>query len=149
MFKFKYLSVVLFAAMLAGGVFVACNDKDDDPDPKKAEARAEGVKAGTEMCDCVASYPAPDPTDPKYATEEGQGQLKVDFNAYYMQLYSCLGEIHKYEKYARLKEQGEEAQTDDPLLNVFMFHDDDFKEGFLEGVGSCYDSFNALWALMP
>ena len=147
MFKFKYLSVVLFAAMLAGGVFVACNDKDDDPDPKKAEARAEGVKAGTEMCDCVASYPAPDPTDPKYA--ENPGQLNADFNAYYMQLYSCLGEIHKYEKYARLKEQGEEAQTDDPLLNVFMFHDDDFKEGFLEGVGSCYDSFNALWALMP
>ena len=145
MFRFKYLLVTLFVAVLAGIVVVSCNDKDK-PDPR-AEARAEGVEAGTAMCSCVASYPAPDPTDPKYA--ENPGQINEDFQAYYMQLYSCLGEIHQYEKYARLKEQGEEAQTEDPLLNVFMFHDDDFKEGFLEGVGSCYDAFNALWDLMP
>ena len=146
MFRFKYLSVILVAAMMAGIFVVSCNDKDEKPDPR-AEARAEGVEAGKAMCDCVASYAAPNPADPKYV--ENPGQLNADFNAYYMQLYECLGLIHQYEKYARLKEQGEEAQTDDPLLNVFMFHDDDFKEGFLEGVSSCYDSFNALWALMP
>ena len=140
MFKFKYLSVVLLVAVLAG-VVVACND-DDDPDPK-----AEGIKAGNEMCDCVASYPAPDPTDPKYV--ENPAQLQTDFQTYYGKLYECLGVIHQYEKYARLKEQGEEAQTDDPLLNVFMFENDKFKDGFLEGVGSCYDAFNALWDLMP
>ena len=99
MFKFKYLSAVLFAAILAGIlVVVSCNNKDDDPDP-----RAEGLKAGTEMCDCVASYDAPDPTDPKYA--ENPAQLQADFQAYYGQLYECLGVIHQYEKYARLKEQ--------------------------------------------
>ena len=142
MSKFKFLLVALSFTLLAGVVVVSCNKDDDDPDPK-----AEGIKAGNEMCDCVASYDAPNPTDPKYT--ENPEQLGADFQAYYGQLYECLGVIHKYEKYARLKEQGEEAQTEDPLLNVFMFEDDKFKEGFLEGVGNCYEAFNALWDLMP
>ena len=50
MFRFKYLLVVLLAAMLAGVVFVACNDDDD-----KVDAKAEGLKAGKEICDCMAA----------------------------------------------------------------------------------------------
>jgi hypothetical protein len=51
MFRNKFLSVVLFAAV-AAGVVISCNDDDKDH-------KAEGKKAGKEMCDCVASYEAP------------------------------------------------------------------------------------------
>ena len=135
--RFKYLSVVLFALALAGIVY-ACKDDGDDPE-------AEGKKAGKEMCDCVASYQAPDPATWTGSMEE----LQAAFQAYYGQLYNCLGTIVPYEKYAKLWAEGDEKQNeDDPLLNVFVFHNKDFEKGFKEGVGSCYDTFNALWELM-
>ena len=52
--RLKYLSVVVLCAAALAGVIVSCNDKEKDTDLK-----AEGVKAGTAMCDCVANYEAP------------------------------------------------------------------------------------------
>ena len=179
MFKIKYLSVVLFAAMLAGVVFVACKD-DDKTDPK-----AEGIKAGTEMCAMVASYTAPvqpqhpasplppenfnpylDYTDPTVlATLDGAtiayisdpaiqayfGALlafQEEFTVYAGQLYECLGVIGQYQEYATANADNYNPEAADPLLSVFTFKNDDFKEGFKEGVQGCSDSFSALFALM-
>ena len=140
--KLKYLSVVFFAALWAGVFIFSCKNDKDDP---ATTAKEEGIKAGEAMCACVASYEAPDP-----ATWTGTPEaLQQAFEAYYGQLYSCLGVIHPYEKYARLKLPDETAQTTDPLLAVFVFHDNNFKDGFQEGVGSCYEAFNALWDLIP
>ena len=180
MSKFKYFSVVFFAAMLAGVVIVACNDDDD-----KIDAKAEGLKAGTEMCARVASYTAPvqpqhpasplppanfnpylDYTDPAVlATLDGEtiaylsdpaiqayfGAMATfyeEFNAYAGQLYECLGVIGKYQEYATANADNYNPEAADPLLSVFTFKNDDFKEGFKEGVKSCADSFNVLFALM-
>ena len=184
MSKFKYLFVMLFAVVLTGGVIVSCSDDDDNV--KTAEGiRAEGVKAGTEMCDCVASYEAPvqpqhpasplppasfDPTldysDP--AVVEGMeldayiyfmapaiqaylGELAVfvdEFETYAGNLYQCLGTIHPYQEYATANANNYDPEAEDPLLSVFTFKDDNFKEGFKVGVGSCADTFSALFSLI-
>ena len=178
MFRFKYLLVTLSVAVLAGVIFVAC-DNDDDPD-----LRAEGLKAGQEMCDCVASYDAPvqpqhpssplppanfdltlDYTDPEIlASLDGEtlaylmdpaivayfGELAVfseEFEAYVMELYQCLGVTQKYQEYVTANPDNYDPEATDPLLSVFTFKNDDFKEGFKEGVKSCADSFNVLFAL--
>ena len=139
--RFKYLSLVLFAVLLAGVIYACKKDGEDSA----AKAEEQGKKAGLEMCACVASYEAPDPTTWTGTMEE----LQQAFQAYYGQLYNCLGAIVPYEEYARLWAEGDVQQNpDDPLLNVFIFHDKNFEKGFKEGVGSCYDTFNALWDLM-
>ena len=180
MSKFKYLLVVLFAAILAGVVFVACSKDDDKTDP-----RAEGLKAGTEMCACVASYTAPiqpqhpasplppasfnpylDYTDPAVlATLDGEtiayisdpaiqayfgalATFQEEFTVYAGKLYECLGVIGQYQEYATANAENYNPEAADPLLSVFTFKNDDFKEGFKEGVKSCADSFSALFALM-
>jgi len=51
MFKFKYLSVILVAAMMAGIFVVSCNDKDEKPDPR-AEARAAIKACGNKKMKC-------------------------------------------------------------------------------------------------
>ena len=144
--RFKYLSAVLFVALMAAVVVISCKDDNKEPDPA-VEARAAGKEAGEKMCACVSNYQAPDPNTWTGTPQE----LQQAFQAYYGQLYACLGEITPYEQYARLRNpQNEPAQTDDPLLSVFIFHDENFKAGFVEdGVKSCYDTFNALWALIP
>ena len=172
MFKFKYLSVALFVAILAGVVVASCNDD-------KTDLKAEGVKAGTEMCACVGSYDAPvqpqhpasplppadfnpqnpDLTDPAtlaYVSDPAIiayfGELETfmdDFNAYAQELYQCLGVTQKYQKYVTANANNYNPTATDPLLSVFTFTNDDFKEGFKEGVSSCSEAFNALFALMP
>ena len=181
MFRFKYLSVVLFVAILAGIIIVSCNNNDDDPDPK-----AEGIKAGNEMCGCVANYDAPvqpqhpasplppagfdpylDYTDPDVIASLDEETLAYlmnpaiiayfqelaafagAFEAYAGELYQCLGVIQAYQEYATANANNYDPEAADPLLSVFTFTNDDFKEGFKEGVQSCSDAFNALFALMP
>ena len=141
--KVKYLSVVLFAAILAG-VLISCGDNGDKDDPI-AEAKAAGVEAGELMCACVASYEEPNPAD--YLPD--MEALQAAFQEYYGQLYACLGVIVPYAEYAALRSPNEPVQTDDPLLAVFIFHNEHFREAFVEeGVKDCYDTFMALWALM-
>ena len=53
--RLKFLSVVLFTAILAGMFVVAYGDDDTKKDPA-----AEGTKAGVETCDCVSSVQGPD-----------------------------------------------------------------------------------------
>ena len=178
MFKFKYLSAVLFVAVLAGVVFVACSSKDDD-------LKAEGTKAGNEMCDCVARHDAPeqpqhpasplppanfDPrldytnpavlatlddetiayiSDPAIQAYFGAlAAFQAEFTTYAGKLYECLGVIALYQEYATASADNYDPEAADPLLSVFTFKNDDFKEGFTEGVKSCADSFTALFALM-
>ena len=179
MFKIKYLSVVFYTAILAVVFIVACND-DDKVDPK-----AEGLKAGTDMCACVASYTAPvqpqhpasplppasfnpylDYTDPAVLATLDEATIvyisdtaiqayfgaittfQEEFTAYAAQLYECLGVIGQYQEYATANAENYNPEAADPLLSVFTFKNDDFKEGFKEGVKSCADSFTALFALM-
>lgn len=178
MFRFKYLSVVLSVAILAG-VVAACNN-DDDPDYK-----AEGIKAGNEMCDCVASYEAPvqpqhpasplppadfdpylDYTDPEVLATLDEETLAyisdpaiiayfgalatfaADFETYAGNLYACLGVIAKYQEYATANADNYNPDAADPLLSVFTFKNDEFEKGFKEGVGSCAEAFSALFELL-
>ena len=178
MFRFKYLSVVVFAAALAG-VVVSCDDKD------KVDTKAEGIVAGNEMCACVASYEAPaqpqhpesplppadfdftlDYSDPEVLAGLNEetisylmnpaiiayfGELAAfagAFAAYAGDLYACLGVIQKYQEYATANANNYNPEATDPLLSVFTFSDEGFKEGFKEGVKSCSDAFDALFALM-
>ena len=180
MSKFKSFFSMLFAVALAGGVIVSCND-----DEKNSNAEAEGIKAGTEMCDCVSDYDAPiqpqhpasplppanfnpylDYSDPAVlATLDGAtiayisdpaiqayfgalASFQAEFTAYAGQLYECLGVIGQYQEYATANAENYNPEAADPLLSVFSFKNDDFKEGFTEGVKSCADSFTALFALM-
>ena len=174
MFKLKYLSVTLFVAILAGVVFVSCSDgKDADP-------RAEGLKAGREMCAEAARYDAPSlpqhPESPRppasfdpnldYSNPDVVDNMELDayiyfmnpaiqnyyteladfqaaFNTYAMNLSNAMGVIAPYEKYV-VPSTYDPTATTDKLLTAFEFLNDDFKEGFKEGVGSCADAFESL-----
>ena len=177
MCKFKFLFLALFAFVLVGTAFVSCKDKDDPKD--------DGVKAGTEMCDCVSSVETPvqpqhpssplppanfnpylDYTDPEVlasldietmtylmdpAIQAYFGQLaafSAAFEAYAGELYQCLGVIQKYQDYATANVENYNPEAEDPLLSVFTFTDNDFKEGFKEGVQTCYDTFSSLFLLL-
>jgi len=132
--RFKSLSVVLFAAALAG-VVISCDKDNENP-------KAEGKKAGTKMCDCVASYPAPtDPTD------------QAAFMEYAGQLYNCLGEIAPYSEYIGLAGTqdtgyGYDPTAENPLYSIFDFKNKDFEQGFKEGTSDCMQTFSALFALL-
>lgn len=134
--KFKFLLALLLVAIVAG-VVVACSD-DDDPDYK-----AEGKKAGVEMCDCVASYVAPN-----YEDYESYEEFTAAFTAYAANLSGCLGIIAQYQEYVTVDINAYDPEADEPLFSVFSFKNDEFKEGFMEGAGGCADTFTALFEMM-
>ena len=146
MSKFKYLSVALFIAVLAGVVFVACSS-DDDPDPK-----AEGVKAGEEMCGCVSSVPEPviptppagvNPLNPDFtdpATLEYFAAIQAVYEAYFAELGNCAGGVAgKYQKYVIFNIGNYDEEIG--LFSAFDFKDEDFKAGFLEATQECAEAF--------
>ena len=136
MYRKKFLSVVLFAAMLAVVFVVACKDKDKD-DPG-----AEGKDAAKAMCDCVSSYTPPsDPTDFEA------------FMAYAQQLYQCLGEIAPYSKYVGLagtqeNGYGYNPNAENPLYSVFAFKNADFEKAFKKGTEVCMLPFAMLFEML-
>ena len=160
--KFKYLLGVLCAAILAGVVIVACNSKDDDPDPAE-----EGKKAGTEMCGCVSDIPEPslpehpssplppegfdpqnpDLTDPATLAYLSDSTITAYFKAiedaynnYFGQLGSCAGVVaNKYQKYFLFNIGNYDVEGG--LFSAFDFKDEDFKNGFLETSMVCAASF--------
>ena len=141
--RLKSISVVLFAAVLAGGVVFSC--KDDD----KTDYKAEGVKAGTEMCDCVASYTSPNPAD--FLDEEGnfdEASFNQAFGAYAMQLGTCPGVLAQYQEYVIFVYENYNPEAENPLYSVFEFKNKDFEEGFKAGTNDCMETFAALFALM-
>ena len=142
--RFKYLSVLFFAAMLAV-VIVACKDKDDNPE-------AEGKKAGTEMCACVDNVPEPvipnppegvnplnpDLTDP--ATLQWLGAVQAVYEAYFAELGSCAGLVaNKYQKYFEFNIASYNPEIG--LFSAFNFLDKDFEKGFLEATQACAEAF--------
>ena len=150
MFKFKYLSVVLSAAVLTG-VVVACNDGD------KTNPKAEGIAAGTEMCGCVSNIEAPNiPTPP-----EGFDPSNIDYSdpatlefleamqnidteaieqAYFTALANCTGGVAgQYQEYITF--DMEKYDVDAGLFSVFDFKNEDFKAGFLGAAQACADAF--------
>ena len=141
MFKFKYLSVVLFVAMLAV-VVVACSDDKDDP-------KAEGIKAGSEICDCMSGYAHLAPNIEDYYTETGFDQAGyIDaLTTYGWQASECVGALQSYQEYVTVDFGAYNAETED-LLSVFNFKNNDFKTGFSQGIGSCSDTFGNLLSLM-
>ena len=135
---------MLLSAVLAV-VVISCKDDDKGANPK-----AEGVKAGTEMCDCVASYPAPDPAD----FLDGDGNFdEASFNQAFMDyatnLGTCPGLLSNYQQYVTFIYEAYDAEAEDPLYSVFEFKDKDFEQGFKEGTGDCMETFAALFALIP
>ena len=132
--RLKCLSVVLFAAVLAG-VVVSCKNE-------KAKPAEEGKEAGVAMCNCVNSYTPPtDPTDFEA------------FMAYAGQLYNCLGEISAYSDYITLNGSqangyGYDAEADEPLYSVFVFKNSDFEREFKKATNACMQAFAALFAMM-
>jgi len=132
MFRNKFFSVVLFAAMLAVVFVVACKDKNKD-DPG-----ADGTKAAKAMCDCVSKYTVPtDPTD--YEA----------FMAYVENLYQCLGEIAPYSNYVTLagtleNGYGFDPNAETPLYSVFAFKNADFEKEFKKGTEVCMLPFAML-----
>ena len=155
MSKFKSLFVMLFATLLVGGLIVSCDDNDGDDDNKTAEEiRAEGLAAGTEMCDCVANYEdlAPNVEDFYIVVDtevafDQDGYLAA-LSAYGYQAAGCLGSLQPHEEYVTVNFGAYEASAENPLLSVFNFENDDFKAGFTEGIGSCADAFGVLLRLM-
>ena len=146
MFRFKYLSVALFIAMLAGVAFIACSN-DDDPDPK-----AEGITAGTEMCGCVSSIPEPvipnppagvNPLNPDFtdpATLQYFAEVQAVYEAYFAELGNCAGGIAgKYQKYFLFNIGNYDAELG--LFSAFEFKDEDFKAGFLQATQACAAAF--------
>jgi hypothetical protein len=146
MCKFKYLSVILFAAVLAGVFVVSCKDKD--PDPKE-----EGIKAGTEMCGCVSSidepmipYPPegfnpsnPDLTDP--ATLEYLATVQNIYETYFTELGNCAGGVAgKYQKYFLFNIGNYDEAIG--LFSAFDFIDKDFEAGFLGATQVCAEAFD-------
>jgi hypothetical protein len=133
--RFKYLSVFLFAALVAGVVFIACNKNDEKP----GEA---GKEAGAAMCNCVSSYTAPtDPTD--YEA----------FMAYAQQLYNCLGTIAPYSQYIGLagtmeNSYGYNPDAAEPLYSVFAFKNADFEKEFKKATEVCMLPFAMLFQMM-
>jgi len=70
------------------------------------------------------------------------------FETYAGELYQCLGTIQQYQEYATANANNYDPEATDPLLSVFTFSNDDFKEGFKTGVGSCSDAFTVLFSLI-
>jgi hypothetical protein len=134
--RFKSISVVLFAAVLAVAV-ISCKDEE------KNDLKAEGKKAGTEMCDCVASYTAPNPAD--FADQES---FQAAFMAYAANLGTCPGVLAKYQEYVTFVYENYNPEAENPLYSVFTFTNADFEAGFKEGTSSCMETFAALFALM-
>ena len=136
---------MLFAVMMAGVVIVSCKDKDDDPDYK-----AEGKKAGKEICDCMAGYAHLAPNIEDYYTETGFDQegYYAALSDYGWQASGCVGSLQSYQEYVTVDFAAYNAEASDPLLSVFSFKNNDFKAGFSEGIASCSDSFSALLGLM-
>jgi len=135
--KFKWFSaIVLLIALLVGIVF-SC--KDDD----KTDLKVEGKKAGTEMCDCVASFSAPNPAD--FPDQESFEQA---FGVYAMQLGTCPGVLAKYQEYVTFVYENYNPLAENPLYSVFEFKNADFEQGFKEGTNDCMQAFEALFALM-
>jgi hypothetical protein len=139
--RLKYLSVVLFAAILAVVVITACN-KD------KTDAAAEGKEAGEAMCGCVSGYTAPNPED-----FEDMESFQAAFMAYAGQLYNCLGEIAPYSKYVVLAGTqddgyGYNPNAAEPLYSIFTFKNDDFGKEFKKATEVCMLPFAALFAMM-
>ena len=149
--RLKYLSVVLFAAILAGVVFVACND--DDPSPAD-----EGRKAANEMCGCVTKVvetlhvpPGFDPanidfTDP--ATLLFFAALAaLDTEVLLGDLAGCPADVAgKYQKYVGFEYDNFDEETWD-LFSVFVFKDKDFETAFMGAAASC-DVFTLLGDLL-
>ena len=146
MSKFKYLSVVLFIAILAGVVVVACS-KDDDPDPK-----VEGAKAGSEMCGCVSSIAEPvipnppegvNPLDPDYtdpATLQYFAEVQAVYEAYFAELGNCAGQVAgKYQKYFLFNIGSYDEEVG--LFSAFDFKDKEFETGFLGATQACAAAF--------
>jgi ABC-type cobalt transport system substrate-binding protein len=116
MYRNKLFSVVLFAAIVAGVVVVACKDKD------KTDTGAEGAKAGKEMCDCATGI-NPETTE-DYQTE----------------LFTCVFAVAgKYEKYFAFVYNP--ATFDGNIFSAFDFKDEGFQKGFLEEAQKCADVF--------
>ena len=134
---------MLLSAVLAV-VVISCKDDDKGADPK-----AEGVKAGTEMCDCVASYTAPDPAD--FVDEDGnpdEAGFNQAFMVYAGNLGTCPGLLSNYQQYVTFNMEAYDAEAEDPLYTIFQFKDSDFETGFKEGTGDCLQAFEALFELM-
>ena len=147
MSKFKYLSVALFVAILAGVVVVACSN-DDDPDPN-----AEGAKAGNEMCGCVSSVAEPiipnppagfNPLEPDYtdpATLEYYAALQAVYEAYFAELGNCAGEVAgKYQEYFLFNIGNYDEEIG--LFSAFDFKDKGFETGFLGATQACAEAFD-------
>ena len=141
--RFKYLSVVLFAAMLAG-VVVSC--KNNEPDPV-----VEGKNAGTEMCGCVASFAEPNvevpagvnPLEPDLedpVTLEYFAAVDAAYSAYFAELAGCAGKVAgKNQKYFLFIYENYNAE--EGFFSVFDFKDENFKNGFLETANVCAAAF--------
>ena len=147
MSKFKNFFVVLFVAMLAGSVIVACGDDDDKYDA--AAVKAEGLAAGSAICNCMAGYADLAPNIADYYTETGfdQAGYVAALTAYGWQAAGCIN-VQAYQEYVTVNLEAYDEKAENPLLSVFTFTNDDFKAGFLEGVGSCADAFGELLGLM-
>ncbi|MCL2027076.1 MAG: hypothetical protein FWG79_01165 [Bacteroidales bacterium] len=140
--RFKSISVTVIAVALAV-VVISCGNKD------KTDPKVTGKKAGTEMCDCVASFNAPDPADFVDAAgnfdETGFNQA---FGLYAMQLGTCPGLLAKYQQYVSFVYTNYDPEAEEPLYSVFDFKNNDFAQGFKEGTSDCMETFAALFALM-
>ena len=145
--RFKYLSVMLFSALLAGVVIVSCKDKESDPDPE-----LEGKNAGTEMCSCVSTIDKPDipmppagvnPQEPDMedpATLQYLAQVQAVYEAYFAELGSCAGGVaNKYQKYFVFSIANYEAEKG--LFSAFDFKDEAFQKGFLMATQECAEAF--------
>jgi hypothetical protein len=137
--KFKYLSVVLFIAALAG-VVISCDNESD------VDLRAEGKKAGIEICDCVASFEAPNPENFDGGAEGESFQAAFGF--YVMQLATCPGLLGKYQQYVVFVYENYNPEAENPLYSVFDFKNADFEAGFKEGTSNCMETFAVLFALI-
>ena len=142
--KFKTISVVLLTALLAGAVF-SCKDSNKDT----TDYVAEGRKAGMEMCNCVASFTAPNPAD--FVDEEGnfdEENFNQAFGFYAMQLGTCPGLLSQYQQYVSFIYENYDPTAAEPLYSVFDFKNKDFEKGFKEGTSGCMETFAALFALL-
>ena len=159
--RFKYLSGVFFAVIMAGVVIVACK-KDDKIDPEE-----EGKKAGTAMCGCVSSIaqpvipshpssplpPAgfnpqnPDLTDPAILAYVSNpviiayfAAVQAVYETYFAALGNCAGDVaNKYQKYFIFNIGNYKAE--EGLFSAFDFIDKDFEKGFLEATKVCAEAF--------
>jgi hypothetical protein len=157
----KYLSVVLFAVVLAAVVIVACK-KDEKIDPE-----AEGKKAGTEMCGCVSTIAAPvipshpssplppagfnpqnpdlsDPATLAYLSDPAIvayfAAVQAVYETYFAELGGCAGLVaNKYQKYFIFSIANYKEELG--LFSAFDFIDKDFERGFLEATKVCAEAF--------